>query len=350
MKKVLMLSLLALVLCLTACGAPAAPEEGGNVSPAVPDGLSSQEQASTDGIGVYLGTGGGIARYRPLTDSDLEGDVSPAGLLFAEDQEASLPVFVNPYPVTGGGAKFDVTAQMQDAMEQRLFSFMELLDGEYDAEKYPVFYEVAEDYATRSAMIPHIRISEDVYISSNPRNMTVQMQSGGEQIARLLPDGDLRQSPLLAAVLDYMGIDDPQVEYEAIFIWGSGRYDEYIIYQKSEDCQTTALNRSFNAVHIYCSNGYWVDAAIYFDKQDYSPLSSAPTVITREQALDVVQKIVPDLDREAVKARMGYSGEIKEEYFIPCWELYVPTENEAADGTPLYTFLLVPALDPEFLE
>ncbi len=309
-----------------------------------------QQDPSAEGIGVYLGTGGGIARYRPLTDDDLTGDVSPAGLIFEENPEAWLPVFANPYPVGQGAAKYDVTNEMQQAMEQRLVSFMELLDGEYDPEKYPVFYEEAEDYATRSAMIPHIRISKDVFISSNPRNMYVQMESGGEEIARLLPDGDLRQNPLLAAVLDYMGIDDPQVEYMVQYLLGSGRYEEYTIYQKTDDCCMAARNRAFNAVRVYCSNGFWEHAAIYFDKQDYLPVNYQMTIITRGQALDVLQKIIPDLDREAVKARVGYSREIREEYFIPCWELYVPTEYKAADGTVLYAFLLVPVLDPDSLE
>ena len=47
---------------------------------------------------------------------------------------------------------------------------------------------------------------------------------------------------------------------------------------------------------------------------------------------------------------MHYMAHIREEYLIPCWELYVPTEDRAADGTPLYAVLWVPTVDTAALE
>lgn len=351
MKRLFLIFLvLGLMLTLCACGA-AGGESDGASAPDAEEALEATEAPPPDSVGFYLGTGGGIARYRPLTDSELTGDISPAGLLFPEDRDVALPVYGNPYPVGQGAAKYDVTEEMQEAMEQRLFSFLELLLGDYDPQKYPISYEEAQDYATHSAMIPHISISEDVFISSNPRNMYVHMESGGEETARLLPDGDLRQSPMLAAVLDYMGIDEPETEYSVQYQEdGEVRYEEYTIYQKTDGSGQTITERAFNSVHVYHSPGSPDNLAIYFDKQYYQPISGEFTAVTLGQALGAVERTIPGLAREEVQARLSYSREIREEYFIPCWELYLPTEDRAADGTPLYAFLLVPAVDPAELE
>ena len=109
MKRLFLIFLvLGLMLTLCACGA-AGGESDGASAPDAEEALEATEAPPPDSVGVYLGTGGGIARYRPLTDSELTGDISPAGLLFPEDRDVALPVYGNPYPV--GKAPLSMTLQ-----------------------------------------------------------------------------------------------------------------------------------------------------------------------------------------------------------------------------------------------
>ena len=296
-----------------------------------------------DGVGVYRGSGGGLASNRPLADSVLTGSVALPDLAFAEyPEDPDLPVFNYPYPISNGGPNYDITEEMQEAMVQRLVSFMELLYGEYDAEKYPIFYEDA-DYDARSAKIPQVKLNDSVLLVSNPGNMFVRLEGSGQEIINLLPDGNLRQNQLLAAVLDFMGIDDWQTECRVNYDPdGQARDHECFIYPKTDAGGQELLNRLFGNIHIRYDSD---TVAIYFDKQDYQPVSADLPTITLSQALDKVERFLPDLGREQVKVRVGYSREIREDYLIPCWELYIPTEELAADGTPLYDYLLVPAVD-----
>ena len=334
MKRLfLILFMLGLASALCACGA--AGGESDEANPA--NAEEATEAPPPDSVGVYLGTGGGIARYRPLTDSSLTGDISPAGLLFPEDRDVALPVYANPYPVTNGGVKYKITEEMQAEMGQRLFSFLELLLGDYDPQKYPISYEEAGDSEKDSAWLPRVRISRDVFLTANPRNMALRLERGGEETASLLPGGDLRQSPMLAAVLDYMGIDEPETEYAVQYQEdGEARLEEYTIYQKTDGSSQTITERTFNSVHVYHSPGSPENLAIYFDKQYYQPVNGEFTAVTLGQALSAVERSIPGLAREEVKARLSYSREIR--------------EDRAADGTPLYAFLLVPAVDPAELE
>ena len=165
-----------------------------------------------------------------------------------------------------------------------------------------------------------------------------------------------------------MGIDDPQVEYTVRYFLNDQANDtpieytvmyfgsdqicdyEYYIYQKTDDTRQHTLNRDFNSVSIYVSGEDPNHFSVFFDKQERTAVDAELPAVTLEQALGEVERFIPDLDRSEVKARVRYMANIREEYLIPCWELYVPTADRAVDGTPIYLRLWVPTLDTAALE
>ncbi len=319
-----------------------------------------QTTPSTDGIGVYARGGAGLARITSPDNMELKGDLSPAGLIFPETPEdPDFPVLVNPYPVGQGGPLYEITPEMREETEKRVESFLELLYNEYPLETVSVS---KSDYATYFVTCE----SEEWAFSAGPNGNNFSILD--TELAELLPDGDLRQNPILAVVLDYMGIDDPQVEYTVRYFLNDQANDtpieytvmyfgsdqicdyEYYIYQKTDDTRQHTLNRDFNSVSIYVSGEDPNHFSVFFDKQERTAVDAELPAVTLEQALGEVERFIPDLDRSEVKARVRYMANIREEYLIPCWELYVPTANRAVDGTTIYLRLWVPTLDTAALE
>ena len=372
MKKRVFTLLLLLLLAVLLCACGAVTEEDvekteGYVSPTDIEETETLHSAEVppreeDGVGVYYGTGAGLGRLTvsaEAVDDVIVGFLSPDGLVFPElPEDPGFPVLVNPYPSGMGGPMYDVTPDMLTDMEQRLTFFLELLYGEWDAEQYPfLYYEDTYSYYNRMEgkeyVYTHKRplVERDgMRIFATPGSLGVNLETSVQDIASLLPDGDLRQSQLLAAALDYLGIDDYLVEYTAKYQM-DGKISEYsyCISEKTGDSKQATLNREFHNIGVtltYEGNHLSVGLGV----KDYPSVDADLPAISLEQALDKIERFFPDLDRQAVKARVHYMAHIREEYLIPCWELYVPTDDQAADGTPLYAVLWVPTLDTAALE
>ncbi len=368
-KSIFILLFLALVLALCACGTTVEEDvekTEGYVSPTdiEAETLYSAEvpPRREDGVGVYYGIGAGLGRLTVSAeeaDDVIVGVLSPAGLAFPELPEVpDFPVLVNPYPSGMGGPMYDVTPEMLAGMESELTRYLELLYGERDAEQYPFqyfettysYYNRLEDreynYTYKSPCVER----DGIRFFANPVSLGVNLENQVLDIAKLLPDGDLRQSPLLAAALDYLDIDDYLVEDTAKYqMDGMISEHRYCISEKAAESRQATLNREFRNIGItltYEGN----HLSVGFGEKDYPSVDAQLPSITLEQALDKVERFIPDLDRQAVKARVHYMAHIREEYLIPCWELYVPTENRAADGTPLYAVLWVPTVDTAALD
>lgn len=367
-KTIVFLTALTLALLLAACGTE--PEEDvekteGYVSPTNIEAEEAEPAAPPpriNGLGVYKTRVGGLSRMSPGEPYEIISHIDPAGLVFPGAPAADIPVFVNPYPANEGGPMYDVTPELLADMEQRLVSFLELLYGEWDAEKYPFHYNetVNNSYdreenreATYTDIVPWVE-RDGLRVFAHPASLSVGMENGGEELLPLLPGGDLRQSPLLAAALDYMAIDDPQVEYCVRYnsLDGQPCEYEYFIYQKADDSRQEMLNRLLSPIYIF----YFASAededflSVSFGAAPSPEVSAELPAVSLDQAIEMVQEIFPELEREDIKVRLGYQTRIREKYVLPCWELYVPSGCRSSDGVPLYTPLWVPMVDPAALE
>lgn len=375
MKKNLVITIAMLILLLVCASCRAATEEDvekadGYVSPTdvSPTDLEEEQGVAVvpyvreDGVGVYYGSGAGLGRLTvsaEYLDDVIVGDLSPAGLAFPELPEVpGFPVLVNPYPSGMGGPMYQITPEMLIDMENNLTRFLELLYGEWDTDQYPLQYnentfhsynrqEGKEEYYTHKN--PWVEI-DDIRISAYPSSLRVNPETSIQDIFSLLPDGDLRQNPLLAAALDYMGIDDYLVEYTVEYAMDGkiSRYS-YCISEKTADSSQSTLNREFRNIGVtFTPEGNYLSVSL--GESNYPSVDTDLPVISLTQALDKVERFFPDLERQKIKVRVHYMAHIREEYLIPCWELYVPTAERAADGTPLYVQLWVPTVDTAALD
>ena len=370
MKKTLItaIALLALLLICASCGAATEDDvekTDGYVSPTDLEEEQEPEQAVApttriNGVGVYTTRIAGLYQMSPGEYYEFIEHVSLAGLDFPEDPATDLPVFVNPYPSGEGGPIYNVTDQMLAAMEQELIAFLELLYGEYDAEAYPFHYEeitndayiLREENREETFVNKFVWVEKDgLRINTHTGGMNLYLESGRKDVVRLLPDGDLRQSPLLAAALDYMGIDDPQVEYSVEYNLLNGEPWEYCNYlwQKADDSLQDTMNRLLNDICVL----YFTDSDsifISFGKTDYPEINVELPAVSLDQAVEMAAEIIPDLERADIKVRLDYNTHIRERYLIPCWQLYVPSGSFGSDGVRLYTPLWVPKVDPAALD
>lgn len=359
MKKPLtVLMMLLSVLALAACGAgPEEYDDGGKTVGAVsPTDLEEEQEQDgalvlprqEDGVGVYYGSGGGLSRMTFLADDAAIGSLSPAGLVFPEyPEDPGLPVLKNPWPVSMGGPLYEISPELQKELEQELREYLTLLCGEYDPEQYPIYYE-EYDFSEHLSRIPHVKLDEAV-LSAAPGGLSLSLEGGGAELAARLAAGELSQEPLLAAALDYVGVDDPQLEHrEEYYLNGQVHEYDYAVWQKTEDSREQTLNREFGSVFVsYLPDGEYLHLS--FSRQEYAAVEAGLPAVSLSQALDKVERFFPELDRQQVRARVSYLAHIRDEYLIPCWELYLPTADRAADGTTLYIELWVPTVDTSAL-
>ena len=369
MKKRVFTLLLLLLLAVLLCACGAVTEEDvekteGYVSPTDIEEGQEPEQAVApppriNGVGVYKTRVGGLYCLSPGEPYEIIDHIDPAGLVFPGDPTADIPVFVNPYPYNEGGPVYSVTDRMLTDMEQGLSRFLELLYGEYDAAAYPFHYEESvltayireknreETYIDKSVCVE----KDGLRINSHAGGLNLSLERGRADVARLLPDGDLRQSPLLKAALDYMAIDDPQVECRVRYnsLNGQPVEYEYYIYQKADDSNQETLNRLLNDICVF----YYTESDnifISFGKVEYPEVSAELPAVSLDQAIEMVQEIFPSVELADIKVRLGYQTRIRGKYVLPCWELYVPSGCWSSDGIRLYTPLWVPMVDPTALD
>ena len=350
MKKTSILLILCLMLLLVACGTEPAENAAGQVD--IDDRASLVSGVEWEPQIVFPSVGG-------AGDSDLLHDYSsPEKVIFEEDltSVSDMPVFINPYPTGQGGPEYDITTEMREIMKQNVATFLDLLYGDYDPKKYPFHHD---EYALEDPPYMEYR-GADVHLISWINCLTVSANGLGKDSLSQLFEGDLRQSPLLAAALDYLAIDDWQIECRVKYnnIDNQVSEYEYWIYQRSENSRQAALNREFCSLYIvYFPEAS--DATIYILERDYPQSDVQFNSISLDQALTAAAKQVPEIAQamEAAEQESGtaylsningravYSYDAKKGYIVPCWELYIPADKKAADGTPLYFSVKVPMIN-----
>ncbi|MGM9524411.1 MAG: hypothetical protein ACI3VU_08365 [Faecousia sp.] len=326
--------LLLCVLCTACAGTQSIPDSpsGNPDSSSTPAPQTTYEAPTFSQLLAERERGGGNGQQEiailHLEDTDL--------IALPEDDAFTFPVYVDPYPTDQGGELYEVTDELFALQEKNLQQFLTCRYGEGE-------YVCRKDFS-----VTHLAMYEAEGISAMGRPYGISASAACNISPADANMETLAQDPLIAAGIDYLGLENPTVVYSTVEYQLDGAPCTYR-YRIAEKCEDTTEQRFCNSF-VYIDAMLSVEGTIVIQANSFDDLQSSQTVTLPDRdAIDtyLTERYGADAPTSYV-TEVYYDKKISTGYFVPCYRIYLQEDTLTAQlGMPAYTTLELTSVESE---
>jgi len=290
---------------------------------------------------------GRLFRVLKDTGDEFYTDVRSSKIAAVSPEEAAarlaslpdeLPVYVNKYPVSQGGAVYEITSETINGLKSELRSFLISVYGE-DAVKDADIKTISDKEIDSVGAVVN-----GISFRNHSRNLSfalsghsIDTDAGREKIKSAA-----FSDPLLKKAIEFAGISSDDVTFSYVQI-GHGYPDEFVIRGKADDPAKDLLNETFLGIRI--SSGSDDTVIVRIVKPQSPEVHSTRDTLSLEEVKEYFDREYGngykkfDLNGAISTARIAYESYWRQpDYVIPY--LLIPDPNVSTE-----TFIYLPLVD-----